>query len=441
MDPRQRLLAEFEAAKHDLQRGDAEAARLRLAPLAPLLRELPPAELAQRRFSQLGFTVAIAAGDVALGEELNLLTIPDNPYRRPLVISPAATLGEWCRRAGVPYVQPEAPREVVIAPTKYTQGYTYTTEPVEYAVIPQGIIAGGWDYVIAPDGTVLVDTSYQKPTNTMAPYGHVYAPMFGQIMHHMPEKEETVAGDMIRLSAPHALHFGHWLVDFLPRLRALDFLSDTSTKVAVPYDLPAKFREMLARWGLSEDRLFLCRRDTVYRFERLHVVRPGESLPPNPTHVTYVRERLYTPAPPTRKGHGVKIYAARGGGLSRTIDNWPEIQAFLDEEGIVEVDFAPLSIEDQRALLADAEVLLGVFGSNLFALYFAPATCTMITILPEGLDDPCMPHTCALLGMGHQHLICPATNAGTWQQLKNTQFSVDIDSLRMRLRELEAART
>jgi capsular polysaccharide biosynthesis protein len=382
--------------------------------------------------------VAIAAGDAALGEELYRLATSKTSYGRPLKISPAATLGEWCTRAGAVYRQIDAPCEVNIPATTYAPGHVYTTEPVEYAVLAQGLIAGGWDFAIAPDGTVLTDTSYQAPDISMAPYAHFYAPMFGQIMHHMPEKEEFVAGDVIRLSAPHALHFGHWLVDFLPRLRALDISGNSSAKVAVPHDIPPKFRQMLMRWGLSDDRLVLCRRDTRYRFERLHVLRPGQSLPPNPVHVRYVRERLYTPAPPLRKGEGVKVYAARGGGLSRTIDNWSEVQAFLDQEGFVEVDFAPLSVDDQRALMADAEVLLGVFGSNLFALYFAPPTCTMITILPEGLEDVCMTHTCTVIGIGHQHFVCPATNAGTKRQLKDTHFRLDLATLRMRLRALEA---
>lgn len=439
-DVRHQLMLAFDAAKEELRRGDIGVARARLAQLVPAFWSLPEDAWGTLPFSQWGFAVAIAAGEVALAEELSRRLQPNNPYATPLAISPAVALRDWCARSGVVYKQVEASHEVVIAPsTPYSERYSYATEAVEYAQIPGGVLVGGWDFAVASDGTVLIDTCYQRATISMAPYSHFYAPYFGQILHFMPKIEEFVPGNTVRLSAPHMLHFGHWLVDFLPRLRVLDFMSDTSARIAVPIDIPRKFREMLALWGLTDERLFYCRRDTRYRFETLHMLRPGLALPPNPTHVSYVRERLYAPEPTAREGRGSRIFASRGEGHSRTIENWNELQALLDEEGFVEVDFQALSIEDQRMVMADAEILLGVFGSNMFALYFAPSSCTVITIMPNGLSDPSIAHSCAVLGMPHQYLASPATNVGVRKQLKDTRLTIDVGTLRARVRELGRA--
>src|SRR5262249_46206413 len=119
------------------------------------------------------------------------------------------------------------------------------------------------------------------------------------------------------------------------------------------------------------------------------------------------------------------------------VANMDEFNKTLAEEGFQSVELADYSIEQQKEMLADAEVLLGGMGTNLLALYFVPPGCTVIGIIDDPAADPLIVQTCGILGMPFQYLV--STLAGSSKKamhVRDTDFVVDCAELKRRLREL-----
>jgi capsular polysaccharide biosynthesis protein len=329
---------------------------------------------------------------------------------------------------------------VSIPPTSpYSRPFNYRTEPVQIVALSGAEWVPGWDFVIASDGTVLDGSGYQRLRTPMATLPHFYLEGADRVIHPYPDRQVSLDAEVLLLSAPTHPNFGHWTIDFLPRLRALDFVKVPNLKIAVPENLGTKRLDTLARFGIGEDRLLRCRNDTRYRFRTLHVPLPGPSMPdPNPSNVDFVRARHDPRSPdgPPRTGPK-RVYLSRASIGTRQIANKAELDALLVREGFVSADMANLSIAEQRQFLGNAEILLGAPGTNMLALYLAPAGCTVIAMMLNADSDPPIAQTAAFLGMHHQYLLCsPAELRGLAYHAKDADMVVDCVELKRRLREL-----
>lgn len=419
--------------------GDIDGGRAELASLLPIYRaklaaggEVPPGALG----------VALCGGDAALAEQI--LAKMHHPYAErlaPMAIAPVDTLRNWCARNGVACVEIAPSERIRLDPTtSYSRAEAYKTDPVLFASIPNGQWVPGWDFAIAPDGTVLEDTGYLKIVHVFnhAPHAHFAAAKL--VAHHAPKEMIEIDEDVLWLSAPMHNHVGYWLNDFLPRVLGRTH-AGRPVKVAVPENLPAKFTDMLALAGVAESDLIRCRLDARYRFRTLHVYRT--TVPPHPMHIAFLHNLFYVPSavpPPPQKPR--RFFMTRDKVATRTVVNRAAFDACLRANGFVTVDLGDLSIAQQRALFADAEVMLSALGTDQFAMYFAPPGCTVISMQwHAGKDiDPFGPAMSAMAGMKHQFLLCPETrpsrNARHWLDY---DFVVDCAELTRRMRELGPA--
>ncbi len=285
---------------------------------------------------------------------------------------------------------------------------------------------------------MLEDTGYLKIVHVFNHLPHAYFPAAGLAAHRAPERLEIVDEDTLWLSAPMHNHMGHFLIDFLPRLQGLA-LAGQKLKIAIPDTLVGrKYSDLLALAGIVESDLIRCSPEAVYRFRALHVYRHGTSMPPHPQHVAYVRGLLRQE--PTRgKSRPKRFFFSRDRIGSRLVVNTAEFQKVLDDYGFTTVDMPSLSIAAQRDLFSEAEIMLGAIGTDLFAVYFAPEGCNVITLQwdPTWKLDAYNPQTCAMLSLKHQFFLCPDTrpsqNSRSWLDL---DFVVDCNALRHRLDEL-----
>jgi capsular polysaccharide biosynthesis protein len=189
----------------------------------------------------------------------------------------------------------------------------------------------------------------------------------------------------------------------------------------------------LARFGVADADVILCQPGKFYRFKTATLYRPGQSMPPNPHHVRFVREALIAGRTLTPR-RGKRVYLDRASVGTRAVANAAEFNAFLEREGFVMADLADLSLAAQEELLGDADVLLGTFGSNLLGLYFAAPGCTVIAMMHDVTEDPTIAPTCAMLGMKHQYLVCEkAPTPGLQKHRKDTDVIVDCALLASRL--------
>lgn len=385
---------------------------------------------------QQAMLCAVCADDQDAAMAIARAMLPNVPALRPLRLAPRATLAEYCRARGLPCATAINPLDVSIdASSRYTTPFRYSTEPTLFASVPGAQFIPGWDFVIGEDDSVLYDTGYLPPEVATHDFMTFLVGALNCLIHYAPAGEVYVDEDVLFLSAPWN-SVGHWMVDFLPRLKGLAHVPG-KVRLAVPADLPARHREMLAMFGIGEGDLLPCAPGKRHRFRMCHVYRLGRTEPPNPKYIRFVREGLLGGSTPAMR-KGKKVFLGRSSVGTRMIANAAAFQEFLQHEGFVAVDPADLSAAGQKELLADAEIILGPFGSNLFGMYFAPAGCHVVTLINNPGIDPMVAPTAALLGLQHQYFVCAsAPESGRQRYRKDTDIVVDCVALAERLREIE----
>lgn len=434
------IIAAREIIADDLfARGSFTEGRAQLASLTSIYRDSLKSGRTDGELLRGALSAALCAGNAAFVQRILDLLYPQAGGIGPVAIAPLATLADWCAGAGVACTVIDPPRKVKLAPTtSYSRADSYKTPAVLYAQIPGGQWVPGWDYVIAPDGTVLEDTGYLKIVHVFNHLPHAYFPAARLAAHKAPAREVFVDEDVLWLSAPMHNHMGHFLIDFMPRLQGLAH-AGKKLKIAVPETLTGrKFLDTLALAGVAESDLIRCAADARYRFRTLHVYRHGTSMPPHPQHVAYLHSVLRQ-EPTPGKNRPKRFFFSRDRIGSRLVVNTAEFQRVLDDYGFVTVDMPTLSIAEQRDLFSEAEIMLGAIGTDLFAVYFAPQGCAVVSMQwdPTWTLDAYNPQTCAMLGLRHQFFLCPETrpakNSRSWLDL---DFTVDCAALRRRLDEL-----
>ncbi len=375
-------------------------------------------------------TAAIASDACDDLERLFRMQFPHARFRR-ISISPLGTFTSWCRENAI--------TTTVIPPESFdvtgSHSWSYTSDPFEIAVIPGAEFISGWDYVIAPTGHVLADSGYMPPEVAFPKFfPQVPVPAVGLIGHASDAETIDLPGRVLFLSVPEQFHVGHWLVDFLPRLRALMHVP-AGVKVALPHEAPRKFFEMLSLFGIDGDRLALCELGKRYRAQSLVVARPGNYFRPRPSTIRTLHRVLGPPANPLRKP-ARRLFFERGA-KSRQIMNRADVDAVLEEFGFTTINLAHLSVAEQRTLLEDTEIAVGAFGSDLHSAYFMPENSSVLELIWDAAKDPVTRSNCQIMGIRHEFLIC--ADAGTSQQQghqKDRDFVVDCADLKTALRGL-----
>lgn len=334
----------------------------------------------------------------------------------------------------------DPPRKITTEPTTpYSRRDSYKTEALLFASIPNGQWVPGWDFALGTDGTVLEDTGYLHIKHVFNHAPHAYFRDAQLVAHNAPAREEYIDEDVLYFSAPMHQHFGYWLNDFVPRLLGREH-AGARLRMAMPADLTGrKFMDILALAGVNESDIVRCRADTRYRFRTLHVYRG--SVRPHPDHLGFLRAALHDPSGPAQPRKGKHYFLSRARIGTRLAINAAEFEQCLRDNNVVTVELSDISVAEQRARFADAEVLLCGLGTDVFAMYFAPPGCTVIVMQwNDGLEiDPYAPAMCRMVGMKHQYLLCPETrpskNARHWLDL---DFVVDCAALSRRLGEFRA---
>lgn len=349
---------------------------------------------------------------------------PESNLQLPLTAAPTATMEEWCRAKGTELHVLFPARDVDLrASTPYSRAFAYRTEPSTYVLLEGARWCPGWDFVIAEDGTVLGDSGYMDVTAKLAARPHFCA--HGGVAYYEPPQTVDIP-EAIFISAPTSVNVGHWFIDFLPRTLARRFAPDVP--LVVPSGLAERQLETLSACGVPDRLILPCDSGTKITFGKLHVYRPGRSLPPNPEHVRFVRGAIsrHAAAPTPRK----RVFLNRISVGTRLIENRLEFESFLESENFISVDPADLSLAEQQSLFGDCETLLGVFGSNMLALYLAPAGANVIVLTHDPGQDPCLAPTAAILGMRHQDFLCEtASDPGLRRHQKDTNIRVDCARL------------
>jgi capsular polysaccharide biosynthesis protein len=190
-------------------------------------------------------------------------------------------------------------------------------------------------------------------------------------------KTRHVPGTTAVLCGPAHETYGHWLVDFLPRLWVLRRAGHDLDRLQflVPADLRPFAFALLRLCGIADRQLIRYHHwNEILHVERLVMptgLRQGDRLSPCFAHATaFWRDRAALQAAP---GSGGAIFLSRGAGSQRRLVNRARIEAIAAEHGLAVMRPEDLSLTDQIALFTSADILAGEYGSALHNVIFAGA--------------------------------------------------------------------
>ena len=344
-----------------------------------------------------------------------------------VAVSPHMPLTAWSQASGVAL----ATIDPAHAEADPHGRWRYEAEAVTALAVDGAEVLLGWDFVVTPTGVVLNDSGYASLAMTHAACPHYVG--VDRVVHSWQPAAVDVDADVLVMSAPPDLFIGHWIIDFLPRLRALPAASDF--KIVIPDELPQKLRDLLALFGIVLERLMPLPRGRRYRFRRALVVHTGDPHKPSAATVQFVGNALRAPEPtdvPRLRLHLLRDTAAR------SIANRVEVDALLVRYGFETAALATLSIADQRERLGRAEIVIATYGSDLLANLFMPPGAHLIELNydPAALDAGAAPRS-AFLAVDHHLLTCRrAAHSAVTGHRKDSDFLVDCVALETLLRDI-----
>jgi capsular polysaccharide biosynthesis protein len=230
---------------------------------------------------------------------------------------------------------------------------------------------------------------------------------------------------------------GHWIVDFLPRLRALK--EHPYLKVATVTELPPKNRDLLALFGIDHDRIINCDLGRRYRFRSLAVVQTGDPVHPDPNNICFVTDFLRTQGRPASAP--LRLFLERDL-KNRSITNRDDLSAELERRGFRRLSLSTMSIAEQRTALSAAEIVIATYGSDLQAFYMMSEGANLVELNwdPVAMDAG-VAAMCSMVGVKYHVIRCEAAEAAEYRAYKKDRdFAVDMDALCQLLDRLDFQR-
>jgi tetratricopeptide (TPR) repeat protein len=204
----------------------------------------------------------------------------------------------------------------------------------------------------------------------------------------------------------------HWLFDVLPRLDLIDrsgIHRDVIDGFLVSHHLPFQ-QETLAQLGIPASKILTPEDYPHWQADRLVV----PSFPGSPAWMPawacqWLRQTFLVDQPAT----ATRLYISRRTTASRRVINETAVLAILTELGFQCVTLEALSVREQAALLASAEVVIAPHGGGLTNLVFCPPGAIVIEIFPPHFVYPCYWLICNLINLQYYYLI-GAAPGGTY---------------------------
>lgn len=328
----------------------------------------------------------------------------------------------WCAANGVAFDTFDPGGETRLTHVDGAPVAPYYAPPVQFATIPGASVIAGLDLLIAPSGEFLDGSGLMALTKlgdhrygsaTFVPF--LADPPRNRLLHARASRTIDIDEDVVFLSTYREHHFGHWLLDYLPRLIAWRRSGSAQRKIYTLASLPGAQRETLARFGVEPSDLIEAPHDgTMYRFRSVTALllgdtqKPAASLP----HFTYAAlatKQTHLPANVPGNRYFLERSQTKRG---RSIANREAFQAILDDFGFETVRRPELTIAAQDEKFSEAGVIITPFGSDAYTLFQTrPGTDFVILNFKDmeqlypGIEQ-IIPRYCAILGMRYHAVAC-----------------------------------
>ncbi len=176
--------------------------------------------------------------------------------------------------------------------------------------------------------------------------------------------------------------------------------------VLMPWNGVRWQREIARLCGLPEERIVPLSSADGFVLEKLHLaVRTKGGFRNHDWIVSALRELSGWRAPrsdaPATGASGRRIYVTRGGALRRPLFNEAAVLEALAPFGFDVVDCASLTVTDQRALFASAEIVVAPHGAGLTNIVWARSGTKLVELMPRGHANPCFMDLASQAGVAY----------------------------------------
>lgn len=215
--------------------------------------------------------------------------------------------------------------------------------------------------------------------------------------------DERLPGTTVSLLLPWMPNYYHWTLQSVPRFDMVAGVLDPASvdQWLVPPQSSPFVREWLDLLGIPQDRRVEVEPSgRVLSLERLVVASvPARNRYVPPHVLDSVRARLDLRR---RDDLPRRIFLDRPATDKRRLLNRDRVLTAVRSGGFEVVEAGALSVADQAALFASADVVAGVLGAGLTNLVYCYPGTTVVEILPRNLMFPAYYKLCAAAGLDHR---------------------------------------
>ena len=184
--------------------------------------------------------------------------------------------------------------------------------------------------------------------------------------------KQLLGNSLLFATSPGAHCYYHWMLEILPKLGMLERegISLDSIDHFLVREITGEWQlETLARFGIDRSRIVETVKQPYWRCERLlHIdLNCGINLK-MPRFIPQWMKHLYPTS--TDDTSRIKLYITRPSGVRRGIANEQEFLPLLEAAGFTIMAMEGLSVVEQAALLARADVLMSPHGGALTNMVF-----------------------------------------------------------------------
>ena len=298
--------------------------------------------------------------------------------------------------------------------------------------------------VITPDNYLLGDLSRDYP------WFLPECPYQERAEHSIYQQQipllEEIEGRVVFLSGLAGHVYYHWMFDIIPRLELLKRsgveLDRIDWFVINSFNKPYQ-KETLDLLGVPIEKIIESDRHS-------HIQATELIVPSFPGYMDWVEEgtikflrNTFLSRITSSKTNLKKIYISRAKAKNRRLINESQVSKLLDEEGFKTVFLEELSVLEQVAIFASAEIIVAPHGSGLTNLVFCSPDTKIIELFSPNYVRTDYWMISQQLQLQHYYLVgkrfnCPSLSALMYQNPLTEDILVEIDSLKLILRHLQS---
>lgn len=236
-------------------------------------------------------------------------------------------------------------------------------------------------------------------------------------------------------------NYGHWLVDDLPRLRAVTTLfrhGGHPVRVLIN-SFGAKIDEVriqsIRQFLEPSVHIDLVDPAVAYHFGELYFATPVTQHPvqKSPVAIDFAVRRILSnlDADGPSADSPTLIFVDRSTQHGRTLSNHDEIIDLVQQRGFTIVDPAALTFAEQVRLFSSAQVIIGQMGAAMTNTMFSRPSTTLIYLAPSGWIEPFYWDLAVVRGQYYRVLYGDVADTSVAPHRSN--FRIDPHSLRAAL--------